>query len=263
MDQDPPNFGNSLNRIVKNSFAKLFVQGEFAQLTYNSFDHTVKMIRDAELATWKLDLPVGYSAQKRAILSRREYTKDELIDRYEFLADNVLAINGIYQLVVIVEAMLGDVIRALALKYPKKLGAKYRIPVGVVLSASSIEEIHLHTIDSVLNELSYKSPQDYATAVEELISVRLLECPSFHQYVEIKATRDIHIHNRGVANEVYARKVGSHARVDSGHHLPVGSDYFLASYEHCIKLTEWLQEKLHDKWPSSDFEKSEKRKKQG
>ena len=260
MNQDPPSFGNSVNRIVWSSKGKLFVQGEFAQLTYSSFDHTVKMIRGSTLATWKLDLPVGYSPQKRTIVAQHEYKKDELINRYEFLADNVLAINGIYQLVVIVEAMLGDVIRALALKYPKKLGAKYRIPVGVVLSASSIEEIHLHTIDSVLNELSYKSPQDYADAVEKLISVRLLECPSFHHYVEIKATRDVHIHNRGVANEVYARKVGSHARVDSGHYLPVGSVYFLESYEHCIKLAEWLQEKLHDKWPSSEFEK---RKKQG
>ncbi|MDA2937036.1 hypothetical protein MYX75_02075 [Acidobacteria bacterium AH-259-A15] len=258
MDQDSPNFGNSLNRILQTSIARLFAQGEFAQLTHYSFDHTVRMIRNSELATWKLDLPVGYSPQKRTMTSRREYKKEELIDRYEFLANELLAINGIYQLVIVVEAMLGDVIRALVLKYPKKLGTKRQIPAGVVLSASSIEEIHLHTIDSLLNDLSYKSPQDYAVAVEELISVRLLECPSFHRYVEIKATRDVHIHNRGLANEVYARKVGSHARVNPGRLLPVDTIYFLESYEHCIKLAEWLQEKLHDKWPSSEFEERKK-----
>src|SRR5690606_24248426 len=76
----------------------------------------------------------------------------------------------------------------------------------------------------------------------------------FHRYIEVKASRDIFIHNQGVANEIYARKAGSHARVTPGMLLPADAAYFLESYESCLRVSEWLEQELHDHWHSSDFE---------
>ena len=162
--------------------------------------------------------------------------------------------NALVQFVTIVETMLGDAVRAVVVRYPRKLGGKRNILIETVLESTTLEEVHLRATDALLNHLSYKSPADFSESVHQLLSVNLLECPAFHRYVEIKATRDIFVHNRGVANDVYVRKAGSHARVTSGFALPADIHYFLESYEHCLQLTEWLEVELHSRWHSSDYE---------
>lgn len=248
------NFGNQLNSIVGWAIGKLFNQGELAQLSYNAFNHIATSYKNTTQEEIELSYPIGYFPSRSPILHKYKYKKEELISKYGFLANNQLSINGIYQLVAIVEAMLGDVTRAVILKYPKKIGNKRKINSEMVLAASSITEIHHHTINSILNELSYKSPKDFVEAIKDLISVNFLECPAFHKYIELKATRDIYIHNRGVANEIYCHKADSHARVRLGQNLPVDTIYFLESYEVCIQIAEWLETKLHDIWPSSIYE---------
>ena len=248
------NFGNQLNQIIDWAISALFTQGELAQLSYNAFDHIATAYKSTTQEEIELSFPIGYSPSKSPILHKTNYKKEELIAKYAFLSNNQLSINGIYQLVTIVEAMLGDITRVIILKYPKKLGNKRKISSEVLLSASSIAEIHHHTINTILNELSYKSPKDFVESIKDLISINFLECPAFHKYIEVKATRDIYIHNRGVANEIYYTKAGSHTRVKPGQNLPVDTIYFLESYEVCIQIAEWLETKLHDIWPSSNYE---------
>jgi hypothetical protein len=128
-----------------------------------------------------------------------------------------------------------------------------------VLEAGSIEAIHIHAVDTVLNELAYESPAEMAKTVEKQIGLNPLECPAFQRYLEIRATRDVHIHNRGIANKTYIRKAGQYSRVKVGDHLPVDTQYFRESFEQCIQLTEWWEEQLHDKWHSSEHEARLKR----
>lgn len=165
--------------------------------------------------------------------------------------------NGLVQLVTIIEALLGDMVRAVVMRYPHKLSAKRTITIQTVLEAASIEDIQLHATDALLNELSYKSPHEFAESLQSLLSINLLECPAFHKYMEIKASRDIFIHNRGIANDMYVRKAGSHMRVKSGMNLPADIQYFLESYESCLQLTEWLEMQLHEQWHSSAFQQKQ------
>ena len=154
----------------------------------------------------------------------------------------------------VVEAALGDLIRQVVFRYPNKLSAKRQLPLTKVLEARSIEEIHLTAVNLLINELGYKSPKDFAEEVEQILSVNLLECPSYHRYIEMKATRDILLHNQGIANEVYVAKAGSHARVVAGGRIPISQLYLLEVYEECLRLIEWLEKKLHEKWHSSEYE---------
>ena len=139
-----PDLGNHLNRIVLQSRGLLFVQGELAQLSYTALESAASIIQAGDKAEIEVTYPVGYTPAKTTILSKRKYKKEELVQRYGFLADTQLAINGIYQLITITEAMLGDLVRAIVLKYPEKLGTKRSISIGALLEASSLEEIHLH-----------------------------------------------------------------------------------------------------------------------
>src|SRR5690606_2291375 len=134
------------------------------------------------------------------------------------------------------------------LRYPQKLGGKRKISMQDVLESQSLEEVHFRVCDSFLNELSYKSPSEFAESAESLLSINLLQCPAYHRYIEAKSTRDVYIHNRGVANDIYIRKAGAHCRVNAGMKLPVDIQYFLESYEACLQLTGWLESKLHENW---------------
>ena len=252
------NLGNQLNRIVGATQGSLFIHGELAQLTYNAFDIAARSIQTSEQEEIELTYPIGYRPDKTAMEGTRKCKKEELVGRYQFLAFHQLAVNGLVQMVTIVEAMLGDIIRAVIMRYPQKLGTKRSVSLQAVLEASSIEEIHLRAVDILLHELSYKSPVEFAESAKGILPVNLLECPAFHKYVEIKASRDIYIHNRGKANDIYLRKAGTHARVQAGMELPANIQYFLESYEACLQMVEWLEKELHAHWHSSEFEERQK-----
>jgi hypothetical protein len=249
------NLGNELNQILCEARAIVFAQGEHAALTYAAFSFAAVHIRESEQEEFEFSIPIGHRPDRTAINSQIKYTKVDLLDRYGHLADYQLSINLVLQLVTVVEAMLNDIVRAAVLNQPEKIGAKRSVPLKTVLEAKSLEEIHMSAADSLVNDLSYKSPADYAVSIGKILPINLLECPSFHKYIEIKATRDAFVHNRGIAGEPYIRKADTHRRVESGSNLPMDNQYFLESLESCLKLLEWLEIKLHRKWPSSEFEK--------
>lgn len=232
----------------------MFDLSELAQLTYGAFDFAARSMQEMQQDDIEVSFPVGYNPDRTAIQSTRTYRKEQLLSKYQFLAFHQLSVNGLVQLVTLVETMLGDVVRAVVVRYPNKLGAKRNISIQAVLESTTLDEVHLRATDAMLNELAYKSPNEFAEAVQPLISVNLLECPAFYRYVEVKATRDIFIHNRGIANDVYVRKAGSHARVKSGMTLPADTQYFLESYEYCLQIADWLEVALHSHWHSSDYE---------
>lgn len=252
------NIGNTLNRLTYVAKHALFEQGELAELTYGAFDIAATALQNSEDEEIKFSYPVGYNADKTPIRTTTTYQKSELLSKYQFLAFQQLSINEVVQLVTIIEAMFNDLVRAIVLRYPQKLGTKKTISLKNVLEATTIEEVHLSALDGFLNELSYKSPSEFSESINSLMSIKLMECPAFHKYMEIKACRDVYIHNRGVANEIYVRKAGTHARVRSGWNLPVDIQYFLESYESCLQVVEWLEKELHEHWHSSELEERNK-----
>ena len=187
-----------------------------------------------------------------------DYSKDDLKDRYAFLGLNKLPIDAIYQLVTITETMLNDLLRAILIEFPKKIPNKRKLEIDQILACDNLDQIKLAIVDAILNELAYKSPKEYADEFSFYTGVKLLESPVFHQYIELKATRDIHIHNKGIANEIYLNKVGILARVKSGNYLPVTIQYFLEMYEQCLQLTEVLEKALNDIWPSLIYKNRKK-----
>lgn len=248
------NLGNRLNQIIGSARGAMFDQGELAQLTFGAFDVAARSMQESNEEALPVTFAVGYRADRTRIESTRIYNKEQLLAKYQFLAFHQLSVNGILQLVTLVEAMLGDLLRAVVIQYPQKLGGKRNIPLQSILEATSLEEVHLRATDALLNELSYKSPTEFAQTFEQLLSTNLMECHAFHRYVEVKATRDIFIHNRGIANDVYIRKAGSHARVNPGNQIPVDAQYFFESYEYCLQVADWLEKELHCHWHSSDYE---------
>mgnify|MGYP001308186988 CR=1 FL=1 len=246
-------FGDKLCRINNQCRNALFLQGEMAQLTYQALNGYTGFVEQSQDEKIEIRYPIGYRADHTTIDGVNTYTKEELIGRYQFLTFNQLPVNGIYQLVTATEFLLGSIIREVLMSYPNKIPNRRKIDVEVVLSGKSLDEVKLYLVNQILNELAYKSPREYAEEFEKIVGIKLLEQPVFHRYLELKATRDIHIHNSGIANEIYLTKAATLARVKAGEYLPVDLIYFLQSYEVCLQITEILERELNNIWPSQEY----------
>jgi hypothetical protein len=250
----PIGLGNQLNRTINSARGVVFEQGETAELTYGAFNLAASQLRVDTRTEIEITYPIGWHPNGDIYQGKWTYKKDALLAKYTTLAESNLCVDGAIRLVAIMEALLGDIVRCVMMMYPQKLGKKRSVSMDAVLSASSIAEVQLRATDELLHELSYKSPTEFAQAVQPLLSINLLECPAFHKYMETKATRDVFVHNRGIANDIYLRKSGSHARVKANTRLPMDTRYFLESYEQCLQLIEWIEEQSHAVWHSSELE---------
>ena len=169
------NIGDQLYALVSATKSALFEQGELAQLTYGAYDVVANNVSTISEETIDINVPVGLKADRTALHSTKSYRKEDLIQRYQYLAFHQLPLNGLVQLVTIVEAMFGDVIRAIVSRHPHKLGAKRTVSLQLVLEAHSIEDVHIRATDALINELSYKSPSEFAEAAQPFLSLNLLE----------------------------------------------------------------------------------------
>jgi len=252
-------FGNKLFDVVNNTKKSIFKVGELIQLSHESHIFMIQAINDSNEDTINLKYPVGKNKfTGETLLGESNYTKEQLIQHFDYLKDTQLPITGIFWLISLVEVMLNNLVRELILRFPKKISSKKTVPISLILSNDTLEGVQISVIDALLNELTYKSPRDFAESIKDILSINLLESPAFQQYIEVKATRDIHIHNNGIANETYVNKASSLARIQSGQPLPVNINYFLDSYETCLQLTEFLVLKLNENWPSQKYEDSMK-----
>jgi hypothetical protein len=253
-------FGDKLYGRISEAKNSLFLHGEIAQLTYQAFDQYVQLINETKETEIEVTYPVGYRPDNTPINSTYKYSKEQLIGRYQYLGFTQLPINGIYQLVTTIEALLGDILRETLIEFPVKISNKRKLDFEIVLEASSLVEIKISLVNTIINELSYKSPKDFAEEFSKYVGINLMEKPTFHKYIELKATRDIYIHNQGVANEIYVSKADRLSRVKSGQYLPVDIQYFLQSYECCLQITEILEDDLNKIWPSSEYNKNKNKK---
>lgn len=247
-------FGDKLYLLISQSRNILFLQGETAQLTYQAFVSYVAEIEKGTSEEITIQYPIGYRADNTTLEGTTTYSKKDLIGRYNYLGLTQLPINSIYQMVTVMESLLGNILKEVLLAFPNKIPNKKKLDFEIILKAQSLDEIKLSTVNIILNELAYKSPKEYAEEFEKFTGINLLEMPPFHRYIELKATRDIYIHNQGMANDIYTSKAATFARVKSGFFLPVNLQYFLQSYEACLQVTELLEQELDKIWPSIEYQ---------
>jgi len=254
-------FGDRLYKKVDNQRFQLFIQGELAELTYQAYQLSINSVANSDNDKIEITYPVGFKADKTSTSFTQTYGKEDLISRYEYLCTSQLPINGVYQLVTITEVLLVTILRDILLEFPSKIPSKRKIDVELVLESISLDDAKNLIINSIINELNYKSPRDFAEEFEKYTGVKLLEQPAFHKYIELKATRDVYIHNSGVATSIYTNKAGTLSRVQIGEFLPVTVQYFLESYECCLQLTEVLDVLLNKIWPSPAYQTSKAKSK--
>ncbi len=156
----------------------------------------------------------------------------ELKEIYDRFIQRELYENIIITTISKFEAYLFEVLRIIISAYPKKLTLNIKgveiqrdIPLDLLLNANNLSEVIDQVIERRLNEVSYASPKEYLEYLGKIISIDITDS-AFLDYIEIKATRDLLIHNSGVVNEIYLSKSGSQKRGDIGQMILIDTEYF-------------------------------------
>jgi hypothetical protein len=134
------------------------------------------------------------------------------------------------------EAFIGDVISAILKAYPKKLAVvpgvgkdkdqcSKEVSLEVILRSGSYAEIIDSIIAARCEMLFFAPPKKYIEYLGEIAGIDTSD-EAFSNYIEIKASRDIIIHNNKIANTIYQSKAGKDARAQVGENIVVDAKYF-------------------------------------
>lgn len=163
-----------------------------------------------------------------------EMSLTELADKARGYAQHVRTAT-FHQFLASFENFLLDFLRQWMLAYPRRLG-KRTVELDAILNATDKDAVTMLVIDKEIGEILYARPTAWFDYLGKLIN---LDCPAtseIEQFSEMKATRDVLIHNRGVANAAYLSKAGSRARYKVGERIEIPEQYHREGWELLRKI---------------------------
>ncbi len=146
-----------------------------------------------------------------------------------YLAEDLLE-STFQKFASIFEDFLFGLLRLWLAAHPARLSKK-QLDFATVLHAPDKDAITLAVVDRELDGLKYERLAGWFQYLDGLVH---LGCPApvqVEQLAEIKASRDILAHNRGVVNATYLSKSGPCARQREGRRLEIPEPYHRQSWE--------------------------------
>ena len=149
-------------------------------------------------------------------------------------ANDYLPTAAVQQFASLTETFLVDLVRLWLTAHPAHLTGQ--VDVRAIIAAPDKAAILRPLIDQYVIAMSYKRPTDWFKQLSSIVSLKHPGEAIIVQFAEIKATRDIFVHNRGVANGMYVEKAGMLARAASGQPLDLPDKYLHDSWRLCRQL---------------------------
>jgi len=191
----------------------------------------------------RLDPPIG-DGSSPVLIERRtgtETTEATLADKARDYMNIQLPEATFQQFISIFEAFFGDFLRLWLLAHPAILSKK-QIDFKTILEAPDKDAITQLMVDRELNDLTHGPPKawfKYLDKTFEYLDTLKLGVPAkeeIQRFAEAKASRDVLVHNRGVANKMYESKAGTLARYRTGERIEIPGDYHKATEELIRKM---------------------------
>jgi len=168
----------------------------------------------------------GNTLKSKNLRTGTEVTEQDLIKLYARYRTTYLLGLSFVQLVTVFEAFLFDFLRLLLTHDPRHLALKKQIEVGVALSAADRGALVLLIAERELNELKYDRPKAWFDYMGKIVKLNCPTADEIERIAEMKAARDLIIHNSGIVNKVYLDKAGTKARYASGDKVVIDRLYF-------------------------------------
>jgi hypothetical protein len=134
------------------------------------------------------------------------------------------------QFISIFENFFLDLLRLWLMAYPQSLSGK-KVDFQAVLDAPDKHTITLLVVNKELNEILYDRPTGWFKYLEDKAHLGSPLPDEIDRIAEAKATRDVLVHNRGVANKTYESKAGRLARYKDGERIDIPEQYHRETWE--------------------------------
>lgn len=175
-----------------------------------------------------------------------DFTKSLNIS-FESYFSSLLLVNIVSEVEYYISNVVGTVLRL----YPEKMSS-HTFKLADVLRASTKDELIERAANIVMNNIMYQKPSEYLNDICELLSIDAKKIESdWSIYVEIKARRDLGVHNNWIVNEIYSRKVSEIGLPNVskvGDRLIADFDYLQKSSTTCYELVKKMNKLLIEKW---------------
>lgn len=165
-------------------------------------------------------------------------TEAELKDIYANYTSHVLFETFLVSSVSQFESFLSEVIIEFLKHYPLRItetvqgmpACPHISPKDLVV-AEGKDELMQQVFSDHVGNVFRQRPRLYMTYLSKLLSVKI--DPSFSDYYEVCASRDLVVHNNCIVNALYVEKAGAKARGAVGERISVDQGYY---YEALAKL---------------------------
>jgi len=193
-------------------------------------------------------IAAGQTLSIRNMTTGTVTTHAELAGKSRGYVAEQLAEVTFQQFISIFENYFFDLVRLWLMAYPKSLSGK-KVDFKDVLDAADKDAITARVVSKEVTEILYDRPTAWFDYLEEKAK---LGCPTNDEIAKIaeaKASRDVLVHNRGVAGKTYESKAVALARYKDGQRIDVPEDYHRATWELLRKVVTDLSDAAIAKVP--------------
>jgi len=207
----------------------------------------IQMLRDRVLADlnaahdYYTDTKIAWDIARRAIAAGHTFsvqnnttgtvtTQAELAGKSRGYVAEQLAEATFQQFISIFENYFFDLLRLWLMSYPKSLSGK-KVDFKDVLDAADKDAITFRVVSKEVNEILYDRPMGWFDYLEDKARLGCPTADEIERIVEAKASRDVLVHGRGVANKTYESKAGKLARYKDGEQIDIPENYHRDTWE--------------------------------
>lgn len=184
----------------------------------------------------RASIVAGASFAERSAVTGTITTETDLLRKSSRYVDEHLTQSTFQQFISIFEAFFLDLLRLWLLAYPRSL-KKRQIDFESILDAPDKDAIALLVVNKELVDVFYRKPADWFDYLRERTGIAGPPADEVERFSEAKATRDVLVHNQGVANKTYVQKAGRLARYAEGEPIDLPEPYHREVWELLRKLT--------------------------
>ena len=157
-------------------------------------------------------------------------TQADLLAKANDYVEKQLTQATFQQFISIFESDLFDLLRHWLRAYPQNIMSR-KVDIKTVLESPDKDAIILFAVNKELNEVLYERPAGWFGYLEEKLKLGCPTADEIERIAEAKASRDILVHNQGIAGKAYEFKAGKRARCKIGERIEIPEDYPHATWE--------------------------------
>jgi hypothetical protein len=204
-----------IDELVKSANSELNALSDFGEHT-EAFWRTFETWAQAGNALHVHNFETGNAATQSDLIA--------LIDGYR---TKFLLAFSFHHLTALFEAFLFDLLKIILVNNPLQLSQERQFKVKDGLAAADRAALILFFAEQELAEKAYRKPRDWFDFLHRLVRVACPTPDEIEAFAEMKACRDVLVHNSGLVNLVYVEKAGAKSRWKVDDRVLMTLPYFL------------------------------------